>query len=123
MPASKRASRTRGRVYFLRLVWLLGFSLVGLSCFWLPAPSSSWPRSRRARTIGAVTFAGPGCLSSKGLQKCEGTITKALGTFVRNVVVCHTRQADAAFSTQQGKPKAFDEEVCEETNPSMRPTG
>ena len=24
---------------------------------------------------------------------------------------------------QQGKPKAFDEEVCEETNPSMRPTG
>ncbi len=70
------------------------------------------------RAAGDVSAAGAGCLpSTKTLKKCEATITKAFGTLIANVIACHTRQADAAFSTQRGKANQFDEEACEETDP------
>ena len=55
-----------------------------------------------------------GCVpDTKDHGKCSDGIAKAFSKAIATVIKCHAKQADAAWSTSNGKPKTFDEEACE----------
>src|SRR5262245_35764633 len=58
------------------------------------------------RQVSAFNGCPPG---SKGADKCETALAKALGKFVGSVIKCHTKQADALF-----KNAPMDDEDCEQ---------
>jgi len=63
---------------------------------------------------GRPAHAYNGCTpSSSTADKCEGKVATAFSSLIGNVIKCHYKQADAVF-----KGKAFDEESCQENDPS-----
>src|SRR5579871_2978152 len=51
---------------------------------------------------------------NKAAEACQAKIGGLVAKAVGAVIKCHGKQAAAAFSTANNKPKSFDEEACED---------